>query len=215
MDLQTWTLYAGVALMVIVLPGPAALLCVNHGLRHGSRRTLATVLGGTLSAAVLMGLSALGLWQLLVSAPLAFEIARACGAAYLMLLGVSTWRAMAQALPEPAAAQSGRSPAKTLPALCRDGFLLGISNPKDLLFFGALLPQFLDPDAARAPQLACMFVTWALIDGLAMSGYAALGQRLLHWLADPRRLQLFQRASGAVLVSVGLALGLARPVLGH
>jgi len=212
MDLQTWVMYAGVAALVILLPGPAAVLCINHGLEHGHRRALATVLGGTLSAALLMGLSALGLWQLLAAAPLAFDIVRSCGALFLLWLGISNWRAAVGALPDVTNAPSGR---KSLAALCRDGFLLGISNPKDLLFFGALLPQFLNPAATRAPQLACMFITWALIDGLAMSAYAALGQRLLGWLACVRRRQWFQRVSGGVLMCAGLALGITGPALGH
>ena len=211
MDGQTWLAFSAVAALVIVLPGPAALLCVSHGLQHGRRRALATVLGGTFSAALLMGVAALGLWQLLVAAPLAFDIARGCGAAWLLWLGVGTWCSPVGARPFAAAAAKGKS----LGTLCRDGFLLGIGNPKDLLFFGALLPQFVDPAAARAPQLACMFVTWALIDGVAMSSYAALGQRLLGWLADAQRRRWFQRASGAALMVSGLAMAVAHPALGR
>lgn len=206
MDGQTWLAFSAVAALVIVLPGPAALLCVNHGLQHGRRRALATVAGGTGSAAVLMGVSALGLWQVLTAAPLAFDVARGCGAAWLLWLGIGTWRSPAGGLPAAVAATRPRS----LAGLCRDGFLLGISNPKDLLFFGALLPQFVDPAAARAPQLACMFVTWALIDGLAMGGYAALGQRLLGWLGGGHRRRWFQRACGAALMVSALVLGVSR-----
>lgn len=207
MDLHTWTLYVGVAALVIVLPGPAALLCVQHGVLHGSRRALATVFGGTLSALALMGLSALGLWQLLAAAPLAFEIVRACGVAYLLLLGVNTWRAGRPAAPGTRAAAARH---RSLGVLCRDGFLVGIGNPKDLLFFGALLPQFLDPQAPRGPQLAVLFLTWALIDGAVMSGYAAVGQRLLGWLERPARMRSFHRASGALMVAAGAALGAGR-----
>ncbi|HUG21752.1 LysE family translocator [Piscinibacter sp.] len=211
MDGQTWLAFSAVAVLVIVLPGPAALLCVSHGLQHGRRRALATVLGGTFSAALLMGVSALGLWQLLLAAPLAFEVARGCGAAWLLWLGIGTWRSPVGVRPAAATAAQGKSPG----TLCRDGFLLGIGNPKDLLFFGALLPQFVDPAAPRAPQLVCMFVTWALIDVVAMSGYAALGQRLFGWLADAQRRRWFQRASGAALMVSGLAMGVAHPALGR
>ena len=210
MDLHQWTLYVGVVALVIVMPGPAALLCLNHGLRHGSSRSLATVFGGTLSALVLMSVSALGLWRVLAASPLLFELARAAGVGYLMLLGVNTWREGRHATALAVAVGAPRQ--RSLASLCRDGFLIGISNPKDLLFFGALLPQFVDPAAPRLPQFAALFLTWALVDGVVMSGYAALGTRLLAWLVQPSRLQTFQRASGALLVAAGAGLAAARVV---
>jgi homoserine/homoserine lactone efflux protein len=208
MEGNVWLAFAGVAVVVIVVPGPAALLCVNHGMQHGWRRAFATVLGGTLSAAVLMGLSALGVWQLATAAPRLFEVARGCGAAWLLWLGVGTWRSTDTCAPRTGCANA-RS--RSLARLCGDGFLLGIANPKDLLFFGALLPQFLDAAAPRAPQFACMFVTWAVVDGVAMAGYAALGGRLLGWTGQPRHRRRLQRASGAVLMAAGLTLGVAGP----
>lgn len=211
MELQHWLAFCALAALVIVTPGPAALLCLRHGLQHGRRRALATVLGGTFSAALLMGLSMLGVWQLLVAAPTAFDIARGCGATWLLWLGVDAWRSRVK---PPVSASDTPAHRRSLRALCRDGFLLGISNPKDLLFFGALLPQFVEPEAARLPQLACMFVTWALIDGVAMGGYAVLGHRLLGWLACSRRMRWFQRASGAALVISGLAAALVQPASG-
>jgi threonine/homoserine/homoserine lactone efflux protein len=209
MNLTDWLLFLGVASVAIVLPGPAALLCINHGVRHGCRRTLATVFGGTLSALVLMCLSALGLWRLLDAAPLGYELVRACGVAWLVLLGVNTWRSAHLAVPsgQPGCSAVGR---RSLAALCRDGFLLGIGNPKDLLFFGALLPQFIDPQAPRLPQLATLFFTWALVDGVAMGAYAALGERLLRWLGSPARLRFFHRTSGALLMAAAVLLGVAR-----
>jgi threonine/homoserine/homoserine lactone efflux protein len=215
MELQTWILYTGLVTLVIVLPGPAAVLCVNHGVSHGTRRALATVLGGSLSALVLITISALGLAQVMVAAPAAFEIARAAGAACLVLMGLRTWRMVTRrGSSSTRACAAPLRDQRSLVALFRDGFLLGISNPKDLLFFGALLPQFLSPATPRAPQLVCMFFTWALIDGVAMSAYAALGQRLVPWLANRQRMHCFQRISGAVLMGSGLALAIAQPALG-
>jgi threonine/homoserine/homoserine lactone efflux protein len=212
MTFQTWTLYSAVVAFAIVVPGPAALLCVQHGLQHGSRRTSATILCGTLSALVLMIVSALGLWQLMAAAPLAFDAVRAGGAAWLMLLGVNAWRRVAKAAP-PSASQQGQHGRASPAVLFRDGFLVGIGSPKDLLFFGALLPQFIDPRAPPMPQFALLFATRALIDGVVMSGYAALGQTLLGWLHCPARMRLFQRASGTCLMAAGAALAASRSVV--
>jgi len=209
MDTDNWTLYFGVVTLVIAMPGPAAVLCINSGLRQGGPRSMATIFGGTLSSLVLMSLSALGLWQAASAVPQIFDIARAVGIGYLVLLGLRTWREgrHAAVLLAPGGAPAGRRP---LAALCRDGFLIGISNPKDLLFFGALLPQFVDPDAARLPQFAVMFLTWAVVDSVVMSGYVLLGRSLLGWLASPRRMRHFQRASGALLVAAAATLAMVR-----
>jgi homoserine/homoserine lactone efflux protein len=207
MDMKLWLAFAGAATVFIVLPGPAALLCVNHGARHGARRALATVFGGTLSALALMSASALGVSSLVAASQAGFEFVRVAGAAGLVMIGLAGWHA------------SGRRPVAAVPVhretahgslftLCRDGFLVGISNPKDLLFFGALLPQFVDPLAPSAPQFAGLFVIWAVIDGVAMGSYAAVGQRLARWLSCPARVMLFQRASSALLISMGAYLGL-------
>ncbi|MFT3665227.1 LysE family translocator [Piscinibacter sp.] len=205
MSLDTWLIYCGVIAFVIATPGPAALTCVNHGVQHGARRTLATVLGGTVSSFVLMSVSAFGLWEVLTASERAFDLLRLLGVAYLIWLGVHTWRGRHAAVPAPVAARrpvvvpTRHSP---LP-LFRTGFLVGISNPKDLLFFGALFPQFLDPSQPRAAQTAVLFITWMVVDGTVMSTYAAVGQRLMVPLSHPVRARHFQRLSGAALMLAG------------
>lgn len=172
MSLQAWLTYCVAITLVIASPGPAALLCLHHGARHGPVRTFATVLGGSLSSLVLMTLSAFGLAEVFAASPLAFDVVRALGLAYLLwLMATMTWRLRPSALRRAA-------PARPLHRLFRDGFLVGIGNPKDLLFFGALFPQFLDPQRPIGPQLGLLFVTWVVVDAAAMSAYAALGRGL-------------------------------------
>jgi len=96
MSLHTWLLYVSLTAAVIVSPGPMALLCVSHGVRHGVRPTATTILGGMTASMILMLLSALGLGAVIAASDTLFQTIKWAGAAYLLYLGISTWRSAPQ-----------------------------------------------------------------------------------------------------------------------
>ncbi len=211
MSLQHWLLYLSVVLAVILTPGPSAALCLTHGARHGVWRATATVLGGMVASLTLMTLSALGLGAAITASTTLFLVIKFAGAAYLIWLGIAMWRAPADPAPD------NNTPSATAPVaargswarLWRQGFLVGIGNPKDLLFFGALFPQFLDPAKPMAPQFALLAATWLAVDGLAMTGYAALGTRIGPALRRSGAGRLFNRLTGGAFIAAGGALAVA------
>ena len=209
MSLQHWLLYVSVVLAVIVTPGPSAALCLTHGASHGVWRATATVLGGMVASLILMTLSALGLGAAIAASTTLFLAIKFAGAAYLIWLGIGMWRAPAApdaTASAPATAGVSRS---RWSRLWRQGFLVGIGNPKDLLFFGALFPQFLDPAKPMAPQFAVLAATWLAVDGLAMTGYAALGTRIGPALRRSGAGRLFNRLTGGAFIAAGGALAVA------
>ena len=140
MDGLTWITYVGVITALIVFPGPVALLCTSHGLRFGRHRATATVLGGGLASLVLMLVSALGLGAILAASETAFSLLKVVGGGYLIFLGIQAWRAKPQP-PSPGldgAVPDLPAPRASIGRLFRHGFMVGVSNPKDLLFFAAL-----------------------------------------------------------------------------
>ena len=212
MSLQHWLLYLSVVLAVIVTPGPSAALCLTHGARHGVWRATATVLGGMVASLSLMTLSALGLGAAIAASTTLFLAIKFAGAAYLIWLGIAMWRAPVDDT-APAGTASAPAPAPatrtTWARLWRQGFLVGIGNPKDLLFFGALFPQFLDPTKPMAPQFALLAATWLAVDGLAMTGYAAIGTRIGPALRRSGAGRLFNRLTGGAFIAAGGALAVA------
>ncbi len=210
MTWQLWLLYLSVILMVIVPPGPTALLCMNHGARHGRVRSLATVLGGVSAALSLMVLSALGMGALIAASDLAFQVLKWAGAAYLVYLGITTWRAPAYPLQAGASAAIIPAPGERLRRLFATGYRVGVSNPKDLLFFSALFPQFLDRAASLPPQLGVLALTWIGVESGVMLGYAAFGKHLMRQLARHGNAQWFNRLTGAAFVAAGGALAVMR-----
>jgi len=209
MSLHHWLIYLSVVLAVIVAPGPSAILCVSHGVAHGAKRTVSTIVGGMSASLTLMMLSALGLGAVIAASDTLFQVIKYLGAAYLVYLGVSTWRAPAQAFDLPADDVVRSDASATGRALFRKGFLVGIGNPKDLLFFGSLFPQFIDPGRPFVAQLLVLAATWLVVDGTVMMAYAKGGAALAKRLKGSRLSKAFNRVTGGAFVVAGGALAVA------
>lgn len=217
MSLNLWLLYVSLAAAVIASPGPSALLCVSHAVSHGARKTIATIVGGITASMTLMALSALGLGAVIAASDTWFQAIKWAGAAYLVYLGISAWRT------RPAASQAGGAeqvdvdvPAAAAKAagsawkLYRKGFMVGIGNPKDLLFFSALFPQFLDPSAPFAMQMTILGATWMVLDGSIMFAYALCGAKMMARLATGGAGQWFHRVTGGAFIAAGGLLATAQ-----
>ena len=129
-----------------------------------------------------------------------FELLRWIGAAYLIWLGVQTWRNAGRSAPIP----TGKH------VHFWRGFLVALSNPKTIAFFTAFLPQFVDPARPAAHQIAVMCVVSALLAGLSDSCWAIASGLGRAWFMKPARAKLLGRASGLTLIGGGMWLSLAR-----
>jgi threonine/homoserine/homoserine lactone efflux protein len=206
MNLQHWLIYLSVVAAIIATPGPSAALCVTHGASQGKYRTIATVLGGMLASMILMSLSAMGLGAVITTSDTLFQLIKFTGALYLVFLGITIWRSTPAAASIDSGDEQVRSIASPMSTLFRQGFVVGIANPKDLLFFGALFPQFLEPSLPIAPQVVGLAATWLAVDGLAMFSYAALGSKIGPRLSRLGASKAFNRISGSVFIAAGGAL---------
>ena len=187
--------------VLAVTPGPSMALFVANSASHGARAGLLTVLGNALGLSILVAAATLGMTSVMVFVAEWFDVIRWVGAAYLVWLGI--WRLRAALRAEPDSPQ----PAARGNFLWR-GFIVSLSNPKVLLFLGAFFPQFLDPGAAIAPQLALLAVTFVVViaatDALMV---LALGTARGWFLS---RRHLLEGFSGSVLVLGGIWLALQR-----
>jgi homoserine/homoserine lactone efflux protein len=204
MNWQTWIAYATVVFVVIVTPGPAAALCMTHAAANGALRTTATIAGLLLSSVSLIGLSAAGLGAALAASGTLFTVIKFAGAAYLIYLGVRIWRSPPATIAQDISDQP-KAPGR--PAeLFRTGYLVGLSNPKDLLFFGALFPQFMDGTGDTTTQLIVLSATWLIIAGVITFCYAVAGRRLARCLERLGPRNLFNRLTGGALIAAGALL---------
>ena len=234
MDLQLWLFYFASAVGLSLTPGPNGLLVLSHGMRFGWRRTLPTAMGGVAGFMVLIAASIGGLGMLLVTSERAFEIAKWIGAAYLVYLGIRTWRAPPPVLAQGTHADGGRLVAgrrgsdlqanvqSSMHPVGRrgeadgagwrqrmsEGFIVAMSNPKALIFFAAFLPQFMQPEVPLWLQFLILGGTFGLIELVYELLVARAAQQVAPWLG--RHGRWFNRVAGATFVGIGGILALAR-----
>ena len=201
MELSTWLVYALAATGLSLTPGPNGLLALTHGALHGTRKTIATILGGSVGFAFVIAASMFGIGALLQASVELLIVLKWVGGAYLVWLGIQVWRS------EPIGVDNSASPknAKT-GAMFRAGLLSAATNPKGILFFVAFLPQFIDPSKSLFLQFAIMAATFVVIEffyELLVAGLADKIQPLLK-----RAGKNFNRFFGGVFMAIGVLLPL-------
>jgi len=209
--LQSWSLFLALVFTVIVMPGPAAALCISHGVAHGRIKTLATISGLLLSSVALIALSLAGLGAILAASSILFNVVKFAGAAYLIYLGIKMWRSRPadDAEAQSIAAQSSDT-AGSFGRLFRTGLLVGLSNPKDLLFFGALFPQFITTTLPIKTQVVILTMTWCTVALAVMAAYAALGAGMAKKVGNPKSKGVLDRITGTIFIVAGGALAWAK-----
>lgn len=208
MDLKLWLLYVAAVFVLTVTPGPSVLLCVTNGIHFGARRTFASALGSITAVCIIMLVSAAGLGAVLAASEKIFAVIKWVGAAYLVYLGIKTFFSEQSSI---SVRQSGLSGSpKSLPALYLQGFLVGASNPKALLFFSAFFPQFLKPELPQLPQFMVLGATFVCFECFWLMFYANFAARVAPWLQTAGRARMFNRVSGLTFVGAGALLASVR-----
>jgi homoserine/homoserine lactone efflux protein len=199
-ELGPWLAFLGLSTVAVLTPGPTMLSIVGNAVSRGFRATLPMVLGNAVGVATMMATATAGVAGVLSRAgPLWLGIQLA-GAAYLAWHGFQTWRD-GTVLAEPSSDRRGGGPFGR-------GVLLVWSNPKAIIFFGAVLPQFVHPGRPVGLQLAALAMTFIALE-LTVTTSAALAAGRLARTQGAGRLRGLRRAGGLVLVGAAVLLGLA------
>lgn len=202
MNPEAYFAYLAVCLVAIIVPGPTNTLIVANGMRHGTRAGLLNVAGTQAGLALMLAIAGFGLTSLVETAGHWFEWIKLLGAAYLIWVGWQMIRAGGRTDEAPV----GRKPRG---GFFMQGLLVCLGNPKQLLFFGALLPQFIDPAGDHAMQIAILGVTALSLAALCDGAYALASGRIGRALSD-RVVRIITRVSGGMLIGGGLWLAFSR-----
>jgi threonine/homoserine/homoserine lactone efflux protein len=196
--------FAAMSFLLIVVPGPSVLFTVGRALAHGRRAALSSVVGNAAGAYVLVVAVAFGVGAVVASSAVAFTVLKLAGAAYLVYLGVRTWRQRGS-LPD--AATDGGAAHGSLRTL-REGFVVGVTNPKTIVFFAAVLPQFVDP--AQGHVTGQMLLLGLVFNVIALASDSVWGMgasAARDWFArSPRRLAAVGRIGGLSMIGLGVTV---------
>jgi len=194
------------AMVMIVIPGPGVLFVVGRALAHGRRTALATACGHAVGNYVVAAFVAVGLGAILERSATMFVVVKVLGAAYLVWLGIHAIRQRKSLATAFAAALEPREGWRAL----RDGVVVGITNPKSYILFGAILPQFVNRGAGDVPgQMLLLAAVAVALGGISDCGYGFAASAVRNWFASsPRRFELVGGAGGLAMIGVGVTVAI-------
>ena len=215
MPLELWLAYVATSAIILAIPGPTILLVLSYSISQGRSATMPLVAGVALGDSVAIILSLIGLGTLLATSALWFTVIKWMGGLYLIYLGVKLLRGIGK----PLLAQPDEStrpvkvPASSPRKLFTNAFVVTALNPKSIVFFIALLPQFISPAHPATPQLWILGVTFVVLATFGATSYALFATSLRHFLASPQAQKAYGLCGGGLLCAAGIWALSARRVL--
>ncbi|MFF5476696.1 LysE family translocator [Streptomyces sp. NPDC012935] len=200
--------FAAMSLLVIVIPGPSVLFVIGRALAHGRRTAVATALGNVFGSYLLVVAVAVGIGSLVERSVTIYLTVKLVGAAYLVYLGVQAFRHRGELTASAIRTRQPTEPARGDLRTVLDGALVGVTNPKGVVFFAAVLPQFVDHSAGHVPLQMLLLGLVPITIGLVTDtlwGLTASAAR--SWFArSDRRLSLIGGAGGCTMIGLGVTV---------
>ncbi|HKJ50930.1 MAG TPA: LysE family translocator [Gammaproteobacteria bacterium] len=209
MPLELWLAYAATSVVVLAIPGPTVLLVLSYSISHGRPAALPLVVGVTLGDTVAITLSLIGLGTLLAASAFWFTIIKWLGGLYLIYLGVKSFRNTRSAL----APAPGAAPVSTPRKLFGTAFIVTALNPKSIVFFIALLPQFIAAGHPVTPQLWILGATFVSLAAIGATAYALFASSIRRFLHTPNAQKIYGYTGGGLLCGAGIWALTARRVI--
>ena len=204
LSLEQLLAFALASVLLTLIPGPTVLFVIGRSLALGRRAGLWSVVGNTLGLLPIVVAVALGIGALVAESVLVFTVVKVIGAVYLVYLGVQAYRHRGADVD--AAVPASRSTLR----IVRDGFVVGMSNPKAVVFLAAVLPQFVDHAAGGVTgQLLALGLVFMAVALVSDSCYAYAAGTARDWFSgSPRRLSRMQATGGLMMIGLGGSLAL-------
>ena len=202
MTIETWALFCATEAVLSFIPGPAVLYVVSSSITLGSRAGIVASLSILAGNAVYFVLSGMGLGALLLASRHLFMAIKWIGAAYLVFLGL---RMLFGRSPEGSESVQPAKPTRHV-GVFWNGFLIQIANPKAIIFFAALLPQFINPDESAAMQILILGCSSVIVEFIVLAVYVATCRAARQWVNAPRFGAWFVRVAGLLLITAGAKL---------
>ncbi len=209
MNYDSWILFASIAFIATITPGPAILLVTTHSVTFGTRCSIATMLGNVSGLFIMSLLSVMGLSAVILHSAPIFFLVKMAGAVYLVYLGIKLWR-HGFGLEELRSAQKeSLSPRPRFTRLYANGLFVALSNPKAIAFTTALFPQFILPEQPVAFQFTILIITFMSLSFACLFAYAFMAAETKHRSAHIKLPGIMSKVFGGAFVGSGLFLAAA------
>jgi len=202
MPFSTWITFFLACWAISLSPGPGAIAAMSSGLSHGFRRGYFTTFGLIMGIWTQILCVVVGLGAVIAASSAAFTVLKFLGAAYLVWLGISQWRAS----DAPLVAQAADGAARSRRELVIRGWAINAVNPKGTVFLLAVVPQFIDLARPLWPQYLVIAGSLSFTDLVVMAGYTSLAARVLRALDQPHHVRWMNRTFGGLFVVAGTLL---------
>ena len=206
MTFATWLTFFLACWAISLSPGPGAIAAMSAGLNHGFQRGYFMVFGLVLGICTQVVIVVAGLGAVIAASNTAFTVLKFLGAAYLVWMGVSQWRAS----DKPMVTSSTDAPVLTRWQLVMRGWAINATNPKGTVFMLAVVPNFIDLTHPLLQQYMVIAMSLSFTDLVVMAGYVALASRVLRALNEPHHVRLMNRCFGGLFVVAGTLLATFR-----
>ncbi|MGX9416217.1 LysE family translocator [Vibrio sp. WJH972] len=204
MNYDTLLTYFFVAFFYVISPGPAVFLAIYNGAVSGVKCVVVSALGNILGLMILSIVSITGLSAILLASSVLFMAVKILGAGYLIYLGIKQIRSSNAIQKKPL--YQGIKAERSLFSYFKEGFIIAVTNPKPIIFFTALFPQFIDADRPLLFQFSIMTLLFMFFSFSSLTTYGYLAQRSKGFLSNSKNVKWFQRISGGLFVGMGFSL---------
>ena len=203
MHITVWFSFVGASTIFGLIPGPSVCFTIAHALKHGARRTLATIIGQLVANCCQIIVVLFGLTSILEQSALLFRGLKIVGAVYLVYLGYRQWTAS-----KPQLNIQEKTNLRITHKAFIDGFVACGTNPKAVLYYAALLPQFVLPHYDKNTQLITLAITSVIIAALVLGFYTVLANRVRYWFNREKYWRTQNRLTGILMIGAGIALSM-------
>jgi len=204
MSFEFFLIYSITVFVASIVPGPSMLLALTHGMKYGAKRTTVSALGNLSVTLIQAAISIAGLGAVLLASEGIFNIIKWAGAVYLVYMGISIWRSSSMLVTEKSS-NDNHSETSLLKMYLQGAFVTA-GNPKAIIFFTAVFPQFIDPDVAFIPQCGMLMGVGGIIAFGCFMAYAIGGQNIVRLFSEVSVGKYINRVIGGTFIGLGIGL---------
>lgn len=208
MSAKLLCLYLTTIFVASIIPGPSMLLALTHGGLYGVRRTIASAMGNVTVTVLQAVISGIGLGTVLMASESAFQLIKWGGAAYLIYMGIATWRLPVKV--QNSKVKDGLESKMTLSGMYWQAAIVTAGNPKAVLFFTAIFPQFIQSESSFVRQLLILMGIGAVVAFGCFMMYAVGGNKMMNLFSKAPTRKRLNRIIGSTFIGSGISLAVSR-----